>query len=215
MSGGPAGFSEKFDQALAFAHRLHRKQRRKTSGIPYVAHPLSVAALVMEDGGSEDEAIAALLHDSIEDQAAHYPGGGAQLAADIGAAFGPEVLRIVQACTETRSDEERAIQDRRERWRVHKHAYLAQILRADPAVRRVSCADSLHNVRTMIQDYRRAGEEIWARFLTRNRDDQVWAYREAARAFAQAGVGAMAAELERAVVELEEVTGGRASVSCE
>ncbi len=75
-------FSERFDEALVFAHRLHRKQKRKTSGAPYVAHLLGVAALAIEDGGSEDEAIAALLHDSLEDQAYTYPGGRRQLAAE-------------------------------------------------------------------------------------------------------------------------------------
>ena len=101
-------FSERFDDALAFTHQLHRRQVRKTSGVPYIAHPMSVAALVIEDGGSEDEAIAALLHDSLEDQGRHYPGGVAQLAQDIGARFGEEVLRIVQACTERTSEEEAA-----------------------------------------------------------------------------------------------------------
>ena len=81
-------FSDCFAQALAFAHQLHRRQTRKTSGVPYVAHLLGVAALVIEDGGSEDEAIAALLHDSLEDQGAGYPGGVERLSEEIGERFG-------------------------------------------------------------------------------------------------------------------------------
>lgn len=198
-------FSEHFDQALAFAHQLHRRQVRKTSGVPYIAHPLSVAALVIEDGGSEDEAIAALLHDSLEDQARHYPGGERQMACDIEAKFGPEVRRIVEACTERTSEEERALSDKRERWRAHKRAYFEQIARGGASVNRVSCADSLHNVRTLVKDYGQKGESIWTRFQTRSGDDQVWAYRSAAEAFRAAGVGAMAEELMRAVEELARI----------
>ena len=103
-------FSERFDDALAFTHQLHRRQvTAGPLGRATIADPMSVAALVIEDGGTEDEAIAALLHDSLEDQGRHYPGGVAQLAQDIGARFGEEVLRIVQACTERTSEEEAAI----------------------------------------------------------------------------------------------------------
>src|SRR5215831_5892905 len=102
---------------MVFAHQLHRKQRRKTSGVPYVAHLLGVAALVIEDGGTEDEAIAALLHDSLEDQGRYYPGGSGALAAEIEARFGGEVRRMVEALTESASDEGPRIADKRERWR--------------------------------------------------------------------------------------------------
>jgi (p)ppGpp synthase/HD superfamily hydrolase len=200
-------FSERFDDALAFTHQLHRRQIRKTSGVPYIAHPMSVAALVIEDGGSEDEAIAALLHDSLEDQGRHYPGGVAQLAQDIGARFGEEVLRIVQACTERTSEEEAAIRDKRERWRAHKRAYFEQIREAGASVRRVSCADSLHNTRTLVKDYRQMGDRIWTRFMTRSGDDQVWAYRSAAEAFLRAGTGPMAEELMNVVNQLANEIG--------
>jgi (p)ppGpp synthase/HD superfamily hydrolase len=195
-------YSERFGDALAFAHELHRRQIRKTSGVPYVAHLLGVAALVIEDEGAEDESIAALLHDSLEDQGRHYPGGVPQLASDIEARFGAAVREMVEACTEGVSEEEAAIRDKRERWRAHKRGYFEQIRNAGPAVRRISCADSLHNVRTLVKDYRRMGERIWTRFLTRNGDDQVWAYRSAGEAFVAAGVGPMAEELLRAVDEL-------------
>jgi len=199
--------SETFDRALVFASRLHRKQLRKTSGAPYVAHLLGVAALVLEDGGSEDEAIAALLHDSIEDQARYYPGGAAQLAADIEREFGAEAARIVEACTERSSPIERGIPDKRQRWRVHRQAYIDGVAAKDSSVRRVSCADSLYNVRAMTRDYLRLGDKIWERFLTGSRDDQLWAYDGIARALVRGGGGALAQELDRAVEELFRVTG--------
>jgi len=200
-------FSERFGQALAFAHELHRKQRRKTSGVPYVAHLLGVTALVIEDEGTEDESIAALLHDSLEDQGQHYPGGVAALAAQIEARFGVDVRRMVEALTERRTEEEMRIADKRERWRAHKVAYFEQIGAAGPAVRRISCADSLHNVRTLLKDYRRMGERIWTRFMTGRGDDQVWAYRAAAEAFRAARTGPLADELAEAVDALDREIG--------
>jgi (p)ppGpp synthase/HD superfamily hydrolase len=198
-------YSERFDRALVFAHQVHRKQARKTSGAPYMAHLLGVAALVMEDGGSEDEAIAALLHDSLEDQGRHYRGGSGQLARDIAEQFGERVLRLVEALTEHPYAREQGIADRAERWREHKRGYFEQILSAETAVRRISCADSLYNVRSLVFDHRRLGERLWDRFLTKNAADQVWAYEEAARAFLQAGVGPLAEELMGAVEQLKLV----------
>ena len=196
-------YSERFGQALAWTHEIHRKQKRKTSGVPYVAHLLGVTALVIEDEGTEEEAIAALLHDSLEDQGQHFPGGVPALAAEIEVRFGGEVLKMVEALTERRSDAEARIADKRERWRAHKMAYFAQIGAAGPAVRRISCADSLHNVRTLLKDYRRMGERIWIRFMTGRGDDQVWAYRAAAEAFRAAGTGPLADELADAVEALD------------
>lgn len=198
-------FSQQFDDALVFAHTLHRTQRRKTSGAPYVSHLLAVAALVIEDGGSEEEAIAALLHDALEDQSRNYPGGAEALAAEIGERFGGEVLRIVEACTERRSSAEVRITDKRDRWRAHKLGYIEQIVRADAAVRRVSTADSVHNVRSMIRDYDRFGAAIWTKFMTKSAEDQVWAYDAIATALAASGGGALAAELRRSVDELARI----------
>ena len=196
-------FSERFEEALAFTDRLHRKQRRKTSGAPYIAHLLGVAALVIEDGGTEDEAIAALLHDSLEDQGRYYPGGSPGLAAEIEARFGGEVRRMVEALTERSTEESRRIADKRERWRAHKLAYFNSIQAADFAIRRISCADSLHNVRSLLSAYRAMGDQIWTRFATARGEDQVWAYRSAAEAFQEAGAGGLAQELIEAVDALD------------
>jgi len=196
---------ERFEAALVFANQLHRKQKRKTSGVPYVAHVLGVAAIVIEDGGGEDEAIAALLHDSLEDQGRHYPGGVDALAAEIESRFGPEVRRMVEALTERSSDEERAIADKRERWRAHKRAYFVQIATAGADVRRISCADSLYNTRSLAMGFRRLGIRLWTRFMTGRGDDQIWAYRSAAEAFQAAGTGPLADELAAAVNDLERM----------
>ncbi|MBS1859331.1 MAG: HD domain-containing protein [Acidobacteria bacterium] len=199
---------ERFEEAMVFAHRLHRKQKRKTSGVPYVGHLLGVAALVIEDGGGEDEAIAALLHDSLEDQGRHYEGGAAALAEEIERRFGGEVRRLVEALTERAEPDVRAIADKRERWRAHKRAYFAAIAAAGVEVRRISCADSLYNVRSLAMGFRAMGPRIWQRFLTGRAEDQVWAYRGAAEAFRAAGTGPMAEELAAAVDLLEGLAVG-------
>ncbi|HYP08973.1 MAG TPA: HD domain-containing protein [Bryobacteraceae bacterium] len=199
--------TDRFDRALLLASELHRKQKRKTSGAPYLSHLLGVCSLVLEDGGGEDEAIAALLHDSVEDQSAGYAGGEGALRDHIGVNFGPEVLRLVDALTERRSPETAAIRDKRERWRTHKQAYIEQILSYDLPVRRISCADSLYNVRSLISGYRAMGEKLWTRFMTREAADQLWGYSAISRAFTQAGGIGLAAELEDAIDQLHRVTG--------
>ena len=199
--------TERFDRALLTASDLHRKQRRKTSGTPYLSHLLGVCALVLEDGGSEDEAIAALLHDAVEDQSAAYPGGRDALREHIAAEFGAEVHRLVDALTERPTAETAAIRDKRERWRAHKRAYIEQILSYDLSVRRISCADSLYNVRSLITGYRSMGEKLWTRFMTRDPADQLWAYSEISRAFVRVGGTGLTAELEDAIDQLHRLTG--------
>ena len=142
---------------------------------------------MLEDGGSEDEAIAALLHDAVEDQAAGYPGGADALRDRIAREFGPEVLRLVDALTERPTVETAAIGDKRERWRAHKQAYIEQIFAYDLPVRRISCADSLYNVRSLISGYRSMGEKLWTRFMTRDAADQLWGYSAISRSFVTQG----------------------------
>jgi (p)ppGpp synthase/HD superfamily hydrolase len=199
--------TERFDRALLLASELHRKQKRKTSGAPYVSHVLGVCSLVLEDGGSEDEGIAALLHDAVEDQADSYAGGAAGLREHIRTEFGEEVGRLVDALTERPTPETAAIRDRRQRWRAHKQAYIDQILSYDASVRRISCADSLYNVQSLISGYRAMGEKLWTRFMTREAADQLWGYSEIARAFLAAGGANLAIELDDAVDKLHRITG--------
>ena len=197
----------RFDRALLLASELHRKQKRKTSGAPYVSHLLGVCSLVLEDGGNEDEAIAALLHDAVEDQAGGFPGGEDALRTHIASQFGPEVARLVDALTERPTAETSAVKDRNQRWRTHKQAYIDQILSYDVPVRRISCADSLYNVRSLITGYRSMGDKLWTRFMTRDAADQLWGYSAISRAFVQAGGTGLAAELEDAIEQLHRITG--------
>jgi (p)ppGpp synthase/HD superfamily hydrolase len=199
--------TERFDRALLLASELHRKQKRKTSGAPYVSHVLGVCSLVLEDGGSEDEAVAALLHDAVEDQSQHYPGGGSALRERIRADFGHEVARLVDALTERPTAATAAIRDKRQRWRAHKQAYIDQILSYDASVRRISCADSLYNVRSLITGYRAMGEKLWTRFMTREAADQLWGYSEIARAFLAAEPTGLSVELDDAVEHLHRIAG--------
>jgi (p)ppGpp synthase/HD superfamily hydrolase len=187
---------ERFDTALLFASSLHRGQHRKGTTIPYLSHLLGVTGLVLESGGDEDEAIAALLHDSIEDQGDEYPGGRAALRRCIAERFGDKVLAIVNACTDddrfpkaaTAAEQSAAL------WKQRKQAYIARLASASPSVRRVACADKLHNTRSILADYRECGERVWERFRTRSREDQIWYYGELVRIFR--GSGKLAAELE-------------------
>ena len=177
--------TERYDRALVFASELHRDQRRRGAGIPYLTHLLSVSALVLEHGGDEDQAIAGLLHDALEDQADNHNGGREGLAAQIADRFGPAVLEIVESCTDDsryRTD----APDREQRihsWRLRKQAYIRHLGQAGLPALRVSCADKVHNARTLLLDYRRFGESLWARFHADTRDLQLWYYGALVAAF--------------------------------
>jgi len=195
----------RFDRALQFASEIHRKQKRKTSGNPYISHLLGVCALVLEDGGSEDEAIAALLHDAVEDRGPEYPGGPSAMIDDIRGQFGPEVANLVDTLTEQPTPETLRINDKRQRWRNHKQLYIDRIASYDLSVRRISCADNISNVRSLVRDYLILGDKLWSRFMTRDPADHVWAYESIARAFLAAGGTALVFELDAAVTELHEI----------
>ncbi|MBD2297915.1 HD domain-containing protein [Nostoc sp. FACHB-190] len=132
--------TSRFESALVYASRLHATQLRKGSNTPYISHLLSVAALVLEDGGDEDEAIAALLHDAIEDQ------GGEKTRAEIRQLFGDRVVNIVNGCTDAEVMPKPP-------WQQRKQAYIEKMRSASPEVRRVSQADKLHNIRSTIADW--------------------------------------------------------------
>lgn len=185
----------RFTAALELAVELHREQARKGTRIPYLGHILGVAALVIEDGGSEDEIIAALLHDGPEDA------GGEATLARIGERFGPEVKRIVAACSDT-------FETPKPPWRERKEAYLEHLEHAAPDELRVSLADKVHNARSVLADYRELGEELWSRFRG-GREGTLWYYRSLAGIFARRCGGRLAEELERTVAELERLAGGQ------
>jgi (p)ppGpp synthase/HD superfamily hydrolase len=175
----------RFADALVYATRVHERQRRKGTDVPYVAHLLAVASLVLEDGGDEDEAIAALLHDAIEDQEVTFE--------DLETRYGRDVAEIVQGCSDT------DVQPKPP-WRERKEAYIAHLADARPEVVRVSLADKVHNARSVLFDYRLMGDALWERF---NPDaDQLWYYRSLVEAFRRVSKSPLVDELERVVTEL-------------
>jgi (p)ppGpp synthase/HD superfamily hydrolase len=187
-------YTERLDEALVYAASLHRDQTRKGTGVPYVTHLLSVAAIVGENGGTEDETIAALLHDAPEDA-----GGEARLE-DVRFRFGDGVAEIVAGCTDT-------YEDPKPPWRRRKEEYLAHLSGAPAPVRLVSAADKLHNARSVLADYRAVGEDLWDRF-NGGRSGTLWYYRAVADALAQAGDGPVVDELGRVVAEMERLANG-------
>jgi GTP pyrophosphokinase len=184
--------TERFERALIHATRLHRDQRRKGSGVPYISHLLAVCALTLDYGGGEDEAIAALLHDAIEDQ------GGAVARDEIYREFGERVTEIVEGCTDT--DE-----TPKPPWRARKEAYLRHVAEASPSMRLVSACDKIHNARSLVMDYRICGEALWSRF-TGGRDGTLWYYRAMVNALRGAGSSEVVDELDRVVTELEALS---------
>jgi GTP pyrophosphokinase len=187
----------RFEDALVFAAQLHREQRRKSTDVPYIAHLLAVTALVLEYGGDEDTAIAALLHDAIEDQ------GGAATRELIRERFGRRVVAIVDGASDT--DE-----TPKPPWRDRKERYLAHLATAPPEVLLVTTADKLHNARAILADYRVQGEALWARFNA-GREEQLWFYRSMVQtltAAAPASLRPMVEELARVVDELRMLTEG-------
>ena len=180
---------DRFAKALAYAVDKHSDQWRKGSDTPYVAHLLGVCGLVIEDGGSEDEAIAALLHDAAEDQ------GGETTLAEIEEKFGPDVRRIVAACSDTFAMPKPP-------WRKRKEDYIAAIPSKRDDELRVSLADKVHNARSILFDFRAVGDEVFRRFSV-DRGQTLWYYRSLAEQFAQKASGPMADELARVVDDLD------------
>lgn len=155
--------TQRFEKAFIYAHRLHATQLRADGKTPYIAHLMSVAALVLEMGGDEDEAIAALLHDAIEDQ------GGEKTRQRIQQEFGDRVTQIVEGCTEI-------IQPSPLSWRDRKLQYLEQVRYASPSVQRVVLADKLHNVRSLLATFHEEGAAVWHRFNV-GKTETIWFYR--------------------------------------
>ncbi|WP_027443966.1 HD domain-containing protein [Erythrobacter cryptus] len=196
-----AQLTERFDAALAYASRLHRHQLRKGTAIPYVSHLLAVAAIALEHGADEDQAIAALLHDAVEDQ------GGLARLAEIRARFGEEVAAIVADCTDDLAGTKALAagpQDKAAEWHARKAAYIAGLAEKAPRSLAVSIADKTHNAAAINADLRLHGAAVWARFTGR-REGTLWYYRSLADAFTRLAPGAASARLAREVAEMEEL----------
>jgi (p)ppGpp synthase/HD superfamily hydrolase len=167
VTGAGGMLTDRFVKAVDYAVELHRRQLRKGTSIPYVTHLFAVCSHVLEDGGKEDEAIAALLHDGPEDQ------GGKPVLEEITSRFGVEVGEMVEAL----SDAMPAAGQAKAPWRARKEAYLGHLPEATPSVLRISLADKLHNARSILIDLQADGESVWQRFNA-GRPDQAWYYGE-------------------------------------
>lgn len=199
----------RFAEALRFAEEVHHRQTRKGTEVPYFSHLISVAALVLEAGGDEDLAIAALLHDAPEDQ------GGEAMLAEIHRRFGARVAEVVNGCTDT-------FENPKPDWCTRKQNYITHIRdAADLGTCVVSAADKIHNARSIVTDHYKEGDEVFERFKGR-KDRTVWYYRQLVKAFhtaaernravdhdphLEAGLARLTGELERIVCELEARAG--------
>ncbi len=192
MSGEPTVvLDSRFVAGVAEAVRLHGRQARKSGGAPYVSHLLAVAGLVLEHGGDEDQAIAALLHDGPEDQ------GGAVTLADVTRRFGPRVGAIVAACSDT-------LESPKPPWRGRKEAFLDRLPGAGPDVWLVVAADKVHNARTIVDELRAGGPATLERF-NGGRDGTLWYYGALAAELAVLAPGALAEELAGLVAEMRSL----------
>jgi len=183
-AAGDAGpLTSRFEQALLYAKRVHARRAWRGTQIPYIAHPLSVAALVLEDGGNEDEAIAALLHDAVEVE------GGVTTLEDIRRRFGDRVARIVEGCGASEAVPTLP-------WRERKERFLEHLRRAQPDVLRVSAAETLHEARMALADYRATGESAWS-LLGVARAELAWYHRSLVDVLQKQGRTSLAEELWR------------------
>jgi len=194
--------SDKFTRAVDYARILHI-ERRKGTDIPYMAHLLGVAALVMGEAGhvgfpvTEDMVIAAILHDAAEDH------GGAVRLKDIEHNFGANVARMVDGLSDSLSGDS----TNKQPWLERKQAYIDR-LRGEPAdIQLISAADKLYNAKAILDDYRGIGPQIWARFK-RGRNDQIWYFEELLKVFKEAGRNRIVEELERVVKHLRKISAG-------
>ena len=184
--------SERFEDALIYAIRLHADQVRKGSEIPYISHLIGVASLTLEHGADEDETIAALLHDAVEDQ------GGPPILEEIRGRFGNKVADTVDGCTDSDTYPKPP-------WRHRKEVYIDHKRTASASVLLVCACDKLHNARALVADYRIVGEDLWDRF-TGGREGTLWYYRTLVGTLRDAGgVPPLIDELDRTVSELERM----------
>ena len=185
--------SARFDEAFKYAHEVHAAQTRKGQSSPYIGHLMGVASIVLDDGGNEDEAIGALLHDAAEDH-----GGRARLD-EIRTRFGDPVARIVEDCTDSWETPKRP-------WMERKLAYVEHARTLPPSSLRVAAADKVHNAYAILRDLRNVGDEVWTRFNA-PADDVIAYYEGMVRALREAGGGHLVEELDRIVKGIQREIG--------
>lgn len=186
---GNRPLGKQFDRALLYATDAHASQFRKGTSRPYIAHLLGVASIVLTHGGDEDEAVAALLHDVVEDQ------GGKPRLRDIRRKFGSRVANIVEGCTDSDTEP-------RPPWRNRKEDYLLHLRAADASVRLVSAADKLYNAREILSDFRQHRHSVWTRFKG-GKKGTLWYYGEVAKILRATGPTELVDELNRVVSDLK------------
>lgn len=194
-------YTDRFDSALAYASRLHREQKRKGSGVAYISHLLGVAAIAIENGVDEDQAIAALLHDAVEDQ------GGLTRLAEIRELYGDAVADIVADCTDDfdeTKDRDVCPAARKAEWRARKEKYLKSLETKPERSLQVSLADKTHNASAINADLRAHGEEVWNRFKG-GKDGTLWYYRSLAAILTKRVSTPASARFAREVAEMEEL----------
>ena len=185
--------TDRFDRALAYASKAHRTQVRKGTRVPYVSHLLGVASIALENGADEDQAIAALLHDAVEDQ------GGAVRLGDIRDNFGDRVARIVDDCTDTDIEPKPP-------WRERKEAYIESLANKANDSLEVSIADKTHNATAINADLRQIGDALWGRF-SGGKEGSLWYYHSLAEAFSKLHPSSASARFSREVDEMQELAG--------
>jgi (p)ppGpp synthase/HD superfamily hydrolase len=184
-------YSERFMKAFTYAARLHARQTRKGTNKPYIGHLMSVASIVIAYGGDEEMAIAALLHDVVEDA------GGKKRLAEIRRKFGKRVERIVDGCTD-------AYGEPKPPWLERKQRYIGRVAGEPEDTRLVSAADKLSNARDVLEDVRADGDVAFERFQGK-KVGTLWYYRTLVKVFRQAGTNPLVEELDRVVTELEKL----------
>ncbi|MBI5535354.1 MAG: HD domain-containing protein [Deltaproteobacteria bacterium] len=180
---------DRMEQALVTAHRIHSDQRRKGTGIPYLTHLMAVSALVGEYGGDQDQMIAALLHDSLEDRPERIS------REKLTELFGWRVAHIVVGCSD-------CVCKPKPPWEPRKRAYLERVRHDDPSVKLVVTADKVHNTRALVRDYRSVGEPMWLRFNA-DKHQQCWYLRSCVGALSQGWSHPILDAFEAVVSELE------------
>jgi len=185
----PTQLGPRFERAFCFAFEKHARQTRKKTGVPYISHLMAVAALVLEAGGDEELAIAGLLHDVAEDC------GGRPMLEEVRRRFGDRVAHIVEGCTDTFTLPKPA-------WRERKLDYLEVLRRADADIHVVCSADKLHNVRTILADFRLHGDQVFAR-SSGGREGTLWYNRAVLDVLSSSPPSPILPELARVVAELE------------
>ncbi|MBE9524400.1 MAG: HD domain-containing protein [Chloroflexi bacterium] len=187
----PTLLTKRFQEALVYTAQLHAHQVRKGNNTPYIAHLLSVSSLVLEAGGDEDQAIAALLHDAVEDQ------GGQQTLDEIRARFGDRVADIVDSCSD-------AYVIPKPPWRQRKDDYVAHLPEASSDARLVSLADKLHNARSILRDLQLEGNQVWEKF-NGGRDGTLWYYQKLATIFSDTDRGFLVDEFNSVVAKIKQI----------